>query len=151
MFYDMARTENIVTTIRIGDVGSTTNYVTMFKQNRLSREKILTSDNAFRRMVGSAKSSPSRPKYWYGKVLYYYLASLKWNLQNKQYFTVAGRVTSLLAGFALAGPLLFSSGFWHGVIRPHYPRMGKAIQDAGADHLYSETRSKIMSGDQGSL
>lgn len=143
LLYDMARVENVVTTIRIGDVGSTTNYVTMFDQNRLSREKVLTKDYAFSRMIASAKSSPSRSNYWFGKVIYYYLASLKWNLQNKRFFTAASRGTCLLNGFALAGRRLISSDFWRGVIRPHYPRMGIAIQEAGLDHLYANTRQAI--------
>jgi glycosyltransferase involved in cell wall biosynthesis len=143
LFHDMARTEKVVTTIRIGEASSTTNYITMFDQNRHSREKTIGTHQAFYRMIASARSSPSRPNYWFGKVIYYYLASLKWNLQNKHFFTAASRGTHMLAGFALAGTRLFSSDFWHGVIRPHYPRMGTAIQEAGANHLYADTRRAI--------
>lgn len=140
LFYDMARTENVVTTIRIGDVSSTTNYITMFDQNRHSREKTIGMPQAFRRLIASAQASPGRPNYWFGKVMYYYLASMKWQLQNKHLFTAASRGTHLLMGFLLAGPRLFSADFWRGVIHPHYPRMGRAIQEAGADHLYASTR-----------
>lgn len=140
LLYDMARTEKVVTTIRIGDVGSTTNYVTMFDQNRRSREKTLASNTAFQRMINSAKSNPSRSNYWLGKVIYYYMASMKWNLQNRYFFTASNRGAHLLAGFALAGTGLFSPEFWRGVIQPHYPRMGRAIQEADADHLYAETK-----------
>ena len=140
LFHDMARTEKIVTTIRIGDVSSTTNYSTMFEQNRHSREKTIGAPQAFRRLITSAKSNPSRSDYWFGKVIYYYMASMKWNLQNRQFFTAASRGTHILSGFALAGPRLLSSDFWRGVIRPHYPRMGTALQELGADHLYANTR-----------
>lgn len=143
LHHDMARSEKVVATIRIGDVSSTTNYVTMFDQNRRSREKTIASHHAFRRLIDSAKSSPSHPNYWFGKVIYYYMASLKWSLETRQFFTAASRGTHLLAGFALAGSRLFSSEFWRGVIRPHYPRMGNAIQEAGADHLYANTRRAI--------
>jgi glycosyltransferase involved in cell wall biosynthesis len=54
LYFDMARTEKIVTMIRIGDVGSTTNYVTMFDQNRQSREKTIAARPAFHRMIASA-------------------------------------------------------------------------------------------------
>jgi glycosyltransferase involved in cell wall biosynthesis len=91
LFYDMARTEQIVTTIRIGDVSSTTNYVTMFDQNRHSREKTIAATQAFRRLVASAKSNASHPNYWFGKVVYYYMASMKWQLQTKHFFTAASR------------------------------------------------------------
>jgi hypothetical protein len=139
----MARTESIVTAIRIGDISSTTNYVTMFDQNRQSREKTIAAQHAFQRMISSARSSPTKSNYWLGKVIYYYMASMQWNLKEKQYFTAASRAASLLAGFALSGMGPLSSEFWRGVIRPHYPRMGLAIQKAGADHLYANTRREI--------
>jgi glycosyltransferase involved in cell wall biosynthesis len=143
LFYEMARTEKIVTAIRIGDISSTTNYVTMFHQNRQSREKTIAAKYAFQCMISSAKSSPTKSNYWLGKVIYYYMASMKWNLTQKQFFTAASRAAYLLAGFALSGARLLSPEFWRGVIRPHYPRMGIAIQKAGADHLYANTRRAI--------
>lgn len=137
LYYSMARTEKVVTTIRIGDASSTTNYVTMFDQNRHSREKTIAARNAFRQLI---ESGSSHSDYWFGKVIYYYMASMKWNLQDKQFLTAASRGAHMLAGFALAGRRLFSSEFWRGVVRPHYPRMGVALQEAGADHLYAESR-----------
>jgi hypothetical protein len=115
----------------------------MFDQNRRSREKTISSDLAFRRLIDSARSSSSRSNYWFGKVIYFYLASLKWNLQNRKLFTTISRAAHLLSGLAAAGPRLLTSEFWGGVLRPHYPRMGKAIQEAGADHLYASTRRAI--------
>jgi glycosyltransferase involved in cell wall biosynthesis len=143
LHYDMARTEQIVATIRIGDVSSTTNYVTMFDQNRHSREKTLAVRGAFRRLIHSGSSHPTRSNYWFGKVIYYYMASMKWNLQDRQFFTAASRTSYLLAGIVLAGHRLFSSEFWRGVLRPHYPRMGLALQAAGADHLYANSRQAM--------
>lgn len=147
LFYNMARTEQVVTTIRIGDVSSTTNYVTMFDQNRRSREKTIAAPRAFRRLIDSAKSSPTRPNYWFGKIVYYYMASMKWQLQNRRFLAAASRGAHMLAGFVLAGPRLLSSEFWRGVFHPHYPRMGRAIQEAGADHLYANTRQAMGMGD----
>jgi glycosyltransferase involved in cell wall biosynthesis len=143
LYNDMARIAKVVTAIRIGDVSSTTNYGTMFYQNRISREKTMSARNAFRRLIDSARSNPSRSNYWFGKVIYYYMASAKWNLQEKQLLTAASRGIYTFAGFLLARSRLLSSELWRGVIRPHYPRMGKAIQDAGADHLYANTRRAI--------
>lgn len=140
LYYEMARTEEIVTAIRIGDVSSTTNYVTMFHQNRQSREKTIAAPQAFPRLIASAKSSPANSDYWFGKVIYFYMASMKWNLEGKQFFSAASKATKMLIGFALAGTRLFSREFWRGVSRPHYPRMGIAIQKAGADHLYANSR-----------
>lgn len=140
LYHDMARTKTLVTTIRIGDVSSTTNYVTMFDQNRQSREKTLSSRHAFRRLIDSGRSSPSHANYWFGKVIYYYLASTKWHLQQRAFTTAASRAWHMLAGFALAGTRLVSSEFWRGLLRPHYPRMGRALQAAGADRLYANSR-----------
>ena len=143
LHYDMAGIEEIVTTIRIGDVSSTTNYVTMFDQNRHSREKTIGSHQAFRRLIDSAKANFSQPNYWFGKVIYYYMASMKWNLKTKHFITAASRGTRVLAGLASAGTCLLTSGFWHGVIHPHYPRMGRKLQEVGADHLYTNTRQAM--------
>jgi glycosyltransferase involved in cell wall biosynthesis len=143
LLYEMARTERVVATIRIGDVSSTTNYVTMFDQNRRSREITIAAPQAFGRLVASARSTASHSDYWFGKVVYYYMASMKWQLQNRHFLTAASRGAHMLAGFVLAGPRLLSSKFWRGVIRPHYPRMGRAIQEAGADHLYANTRQAM--------
>jgi glycosyltransferase involved in cell wall biosynthesis len=145
LFYDMARTEKIVASIRIGDIRSSTNYITMYDQNRRSREKTIEMPGAFHRLIASAKSSPTCSNYWFGKVIYYYLASMIWNLQKNRFFTSASRGTHLLTGFTLAGPRLFSPNFWHGVTRKHYPHMGTAIHEAGADHLFRNTRLAIDS------
>jgi glycosyltransferase involved in cell wall biosynthesis len=141
-YYDMARISMVVTNIRAGDKGSTTNYVDMFKQNRQSREKALDMAGAFTRMRASASSSPGRSSYWYGKIVYYYLASIKWHLQHKCLFTAVSRSVYTLASFAAAGRHILSADFRRGVLRPHYPRMGIALQESGADHLYANTRSK---------
>jgi glycosyltransferase involved in cell wall biosynthesis len=143
LYYDMAPTNAVVTSIRIGDVSSTTNYITLFDQNRQSREKTIAARHALARLIASAKSTPVRSRYWYGKVIYYYMASLKWCLEDRQLLAAAGRAFNLLAGLILAGPRLLSSEFWRGVFRPHYPRMGTAIQQAGADHLYAATRKAM--------
>jgi glycosyltransferase involved in cell wall biosynthesis len=147
LYSDMARTDMVVTSIRAGDAGSTTNYVDMFKQNRQSREKTLGMLGAFHRLLDSARSSPSGSSYWHGKIIYYYLASMKWNAQKGDIFTSASRFCYSVVGLLLSGRHFFATDFWRGVIKPHYPRMGTALQAAGADHLYSETRRNInMSG-----
>lgn len=135
-YYDMARLEQVVTCIRIGTESSTTNYTNMFSQNRQSREKTLNFLGSFARMRASARLSPSHSSYWHGKIVYYYLASAKWHLQQRRLFTAASRAVYALAGLVTAGRYILSVDFWRGVFRPHYPRMGIALQEAGATHLY---------------
>ena len=141
--YSVARMDQIVAAIRTGEVGSTTNYIDMFKQNRQSREKALMMPGVFNRLKDSARSSP-RSSYWLGKVIYYYLASMKWNLQRKFLLMAASRLYFSAVGFVFSGQHLLTTDFWRGLTKPHYPRMGTALQEAGADHLYSETRRKII-------
>jgi glycosyltransferase involved in cell wall biosynthesis len=139
-YYDMARTDMVVTCIRAGDQSSTTNYIDMFNQNRQSREKALDMPGAFTRMKGSASSGSSRSSYWYGKIVYYYLASVRWHLHQRRFFTAASRSIYALVSLAIAARYLLSTDFWRGVFRPHYPRMGVALQESGADLLYASSR-----------
>ncbi|MGD2156274.1 MAG: glycosyltransferase family A protein [Anaerolineales bacterium] len=140
-YYDIDRTNMVVACIRAGDQGSTTNYTDMFEQNRQSREKALSLPGAFKRIKASARSSLSRSEYWYGKITYYYLASIRWHLQRKRLFAAVSRSVYALVSFTTAGRYLLSTDFWLGVLRPHYSRMGVALQESGADHLYANSRS----------
>lgn len=141
--YDMDHTSNVVTCIRAGDESSTTNYVDMFRQNRQSREKAVATPGAFGRMRASALDSPSRSSYWYGKIVYYHLASMKWHLSHGSLFTATSRAIHALRALVTAGRHGLSADFWHGVAKPHYARMGIALQESGADHLYAATRSQL--------
>ena len=136
--YDMARLNRVVTCIRVGTESSTTNYSNMFSQNRQSREKTLNTPGTFARMRASAQADASRPGYWYGKIIYYYLASTKWHFEHKRLFSAANRTVYTLASLVTAGRYIFSADFWHGVLKPHYPRMGIALQESGASRLYQD-------------
>jgi hypothetical protein len=138
-YYDMARLDKVVTCIRIGTEGSTTNYTNMFMQNRQSRERALDTPGTFVRMRGSAQVSPSRSSYWYGKIVYYYLASAKWHFQYKRLLTAVSRGVYAMASFFTAGRYALSTEFWQGGLKPHSPRMGIALQESGADHLFANT------------
>lgn len=136
---DMAGTPNVVTSIRVGDVGSTTNYVDMFNQNRQSREKALSTPGSFARMRASVSVSPSDSSYWYGRIIYYYLASLRWNLQHKRLFTAASRGVYALAGFSVAGRHILSARFWCGVSKRHLSQVCIAFEESGVP-LFANTR-----------
>ncbi|MCL4266190.1 MAG: glycosyltransferase family 2 protein [Anaerolineae bacterium] len=132
-YYEMARTGEIVSCIRAGDVGSTTNYGAMFVANRLSREKSLSLPGAFSRMRASANDA-----YWHGRIVYCYLASLMWNWQQRRVLTAASRGTYALAGGVTAGRHLFSADFWRGAIKPHFNRVRTAVEAANYN-LLSQT------------
>lgn len=138
--YDVDRTSVIVACIRRGTEGSTTNYVDMFRQNRQSRENALNTPGSFSRMVGSARMSPRRSSYWFGRIIYYYLASMRWNIQRGRLFTAVSRGAYAMAAFGVATRHILSADFWRGLSRPHLSRTGIAYSEAGVD-LYSRTRS----------
>lgn len=148
LHYNMAKTSKVVTCIRIGDEGSTTNYVNMFMQNRQSREKAINAKGALFRMVDSARNNPSRSDYWHGKIVYYYIASLKWHLRYRQPIVALSRILHAIAGFFAAGRHTLSTQFWQGVMKPHHTRMGTALQESGADRLYNDTRLKLEAFDK---
>jgi len=103
----VVRTSAVVTKIRVGEQGSTTDWSTLAERDRWGREKALSEQDAFARLWASASSS-----YLHGRVSRAYFASGVWNLQRKNIFTAASRVTS---GIVFAGWHLLSTEFWRGL------------------------------------
>jgi glycosyltransferase involved in cell wall biosynthesis len=135
LYHDFASTVATVTRIRVGDVGSTTNYSAMFKQNRMSREKALATAASFSRMRASASARPTGRGYWHGRIIYYYLASAWWNLWHRRPLAAASRGVHGLAGLAAATWALASPDFWHGLMAPHRNRVWTALEESNA-HPY---------------
>jgi glycosyltransferase involved in cell wall biosynthesis len=130
-YYNFAGMPHVVVNIRAGDRQSTTDYTNMLKQNRSSREKTLDMPGAFTRLCSSARVNKDKATYWHGRIVYYYLASLKLNLQNKRVFTSASRGTYALAGLINARQSIFMPGFWKGILKPHYNQVRLTIEDLG--------------------
>jgi len=141
-YYDMAFLPEVVTCIRTGESSSTTDYVNMFQQNRQSREKLIKIPGTFSRMKDSADASKPESAYWYGRIVYAYLASLKWNLKEKRLFAVVSRAAYVLAALAFPIKNLFSSKFWKGAFQPHYPRQGIALE-AHEKELFTDTKQNL--------
>jgi hypothetical protein len=104
---DVVGTSAVVAKIRVGQQGSTTDWSILAESDRCGREKALNEQGAFARLRASANSS-----YLYGRVSRAYFASMVWNLQRKNIFTAASRVTS---GIVFAGWHLLSTEFWRGL------------------------------------
>jgi glycosyltransferase involved in cell wall biosynthesis len=104
---DIAYVPAIVAKIRIGVVGSTTNWAILADDDRWGREKALSSENAYPRLRASAQTN-----YICGRVCRAYFASMVWNLQRRNNFTAASRLTS---AFRLSGLRTFSPEFWRGL------------------------------------
>jgi glycosyltransferase involved in cell wall biosynthesis len=127
---DIAGTTDLVAAIRTDPEESTTNYADLQKQSRLSREKLLRYRGAFARLNASARAQPTDACYWRGRVSRIYFASTIWSAKRLLPLTAAMRAWTGLAALALAGPDLFSLGFWRGAAHPHRRR---CQQVPGAD------------------
>jgi glycosyltransferase involved in cell wall biosynthesis len=136
--FDFARTAHVVASIRMGDDGSTTDYRNMFRQDRQSRDKLFSAPGSFARLRASANGSAPRCGYWHGRIVYYYLGALRWNLQHRRLFAAASRGACALAGLAGAGRHVLSSDFWGAFRRPHFNRVRLAVEATRAN-LFTHT------------
>lgn len=119
--FELAFSPTILVSIRRGEESSTTDYINHDSQSRRSREKILNLPGALSRMRSSSRAASEQDiPYWYGRIVYLYLASTSHNLfREHRFFTAVSRGLYCIAAFILAGKSLFKSGFWRG-IREYY-------------------------------
>jgi glycosyltransferase involved in cell wall biosynthesis len=104
---EVAYTPNFVAQVRIGEVGSSTNWRVIAEGDRWGRDKVLQSPNALIRMFTSANAS-----YWRGRGSRAYFASMVWNLKRGRPYVA---VIRLFAGLMLTGSNIFSADYWHGL------------------------------------
>jgi glycosyltransferase involved in cell wall biosynthesis len=134
--YTLAGTHEIVANIRSGDQSSTTDYANMINQNRQSREKLLAAPGTLVRLRQSAATKDRA--YWHGRIVYYYLASTRWNLRRRHLFTAIGRALHAVTAAALTGPHLLSHPFWRALTTPHHNQVRQLIEQRGLT-LYQNT------------
>ena len=111
----VAFTPVIVAQIRIGEMGSTTNWGAIAERDRWGREKALRLQDSFlhvRKSLGLClQHDRAFRAYLTGRVLRAYIASMGWNLQHRNWMTVVSRG---LAGLALSGFSILAADFWRG-------------------------------------
>ena len=107
LFGEIAHVDAITAEIRIGQVGSTTNWGILAEDDRWGREKALSALGAFRRLKTSANTA-----YWQGRVSRAYVASAIWNIQRKNWLIALSR---FLAGISFSGLSVFQYDFWNGL------------------------------------
>jgi glycosyltransferase involved in cell wall biosynthesis len=100
-------TPALVAQVRVGIVGSTTDWSRLAEDDRRAREKALLYSSAFSRLRDSAKKS-----YWHGRVSRAYFASMVWNLKRKNILTAISRA---MQGLAFANAYAFTGEFWSGL------------------------------------
>ena len=117
--YPMSGTPKPVVCIQRGGATSTTNQQNVFHQRWQTRENALNLPGAFSRLHASANSSNPEAAYWNGRIAFYYLASILWNIRQKRCFTACSRALYSLMAIALAGKNLLKASFWRGATRGH--------------------------------
>jgi hypothetical protein len=112
----ICHTNALVAQIRIGMVGSTTNWSTLAEGDRMSRENAISLENSFSRLWHSAKTflwhGQVRRSYWHGRVFRAYIASMVWNLRHGNLLVSVSRGAAALA---FMNWRLFTTEFWHGL------------------------------------
>jgi hypothetical protein len=104
---NIAHTPTMVAEVRMGEVGSTTNWKTIAQGDQWGREKALRSANAFQRLRASVSSPFGR-----GRVSRAYFASTVWNLKHGNPLIAMSRIMS---GIAIAGFHMIFPSYWQGV------------------------------------
>jgi glycosyltransferase involved in cell wall biosynthesis len=106
-FGKTAATQWTVARIRVGEVGSTTNWSKIAELDRYGREKILRTDGMYTRLRQSARDG-----YWRGRACRALVASAKWNWYKKNILVSLSRMIFLLP---VAGLSMLSKTFWTGL------------------------------------
>ncbi len=116
MLGNIRHTHTFVAQIRIGIVGSTTNWSIIAEGDRASRENALNLKGSFPRLWDSAKTcswhGQVRRSYWHGRVCRSYFASMAWNLKQGNLLLSLSRG---LAGLAFMNWRIVSPDFWRGM------------------------------------
>jgi len=107
LYGNIAHATALVAQVRIGEVGSSTNWKVIAAGDQWGREKALLYHNAFRRAYSSANLS-----YWCGRLSRAYFASMAWNLKRYNILTAISR---FFAGLAVTGWRPFSMHYWRGI------------------------------------
>ena len=137
-YYDFSYTSELVAAIRYGDLGSTTDYNNLLRQNRRSREKNLDSAGVFSRMLSSARNDNSHPHYWQGQVFYCFFVSIVWNLKRKHLLKAASRLMFTILALAVSIRNMFSLDFWRGGFSPHHNLVRITLGDLD-NKFYTQT------------
>jgi glycosyltransferase involved in cell wall biosynthesis len=109
---EIAYSPRLVASIRIGQIGSTTDWARLAEDDRWGREKALSAPNAFARLRASAYSD-----YWRGRVSRAYIASSVWNLKRRNILTALGRG---MTGLVVVGEHAIKPKFWLGFRENNY-------------------------------
>jgi glycosyltransferase involved in cell wall biosynthesis len=96
--------------------GTSTNYLRAPEDTKYSRDLLLSTRGALRRMLATANTS-----YWSGRNARVYFSTVGWNLKKRRVFSALDRFVSGLAAVVAAPGRLFFRDFWAGFRADHVP------------------------------
>jgi glycosyltransferase involved in cell wall biosynthesis len=118
--HDIAGTRSLVAVIQLDRNTSTTNYSNLQEQSRQSRDGLLDMPGSFSRLHHSADNRSGNTAYWHGRLVWIYLGSIVWNLQQGSLSKALSRLAYLTLCTAISFQYFPSTKFWQGAARPHH-------------------------------
>jgi glycosyltransferase involved in cell wall biosynthesis len=141
---DICHTNAFVAQIRIGLVGSTTNWSIIAEDDRLSRENSLNLKGSFSRLWASARTcnwhGQVKRSYWHGRVCRSYFASMAWNFRHNNWLLALSRG---LSGVAFMNWMFFSPDFWHGMRQTDLSARFRDSQDISENKLLQNNQMPV--------
>lgn len=147
MLGNIRHTHTVVAQIRIGIVGSTTNWSIIAEGDRSSRENALNLKGSFSRLWDSAKTcswhGQVKRSYWHGRVCRSFFASMAWNLKQGNLLFALSRG---LEGIAFMNWRIVSPDFWRGMRQIDVSANFRQSKDA-AESKTPQTNHLPVTGD----
>jgi glycosyltransferase involved in cell wall biosynthesis len=106
-FVQMQAMPVAVASIRVGQVGSTTNWARLAEDDRTGREKVLALQETAARLRANARDA-----YWRGRICRAYLGSTHWNVVRGHFVRSGQRA---IAAARLVDRRAVTPAFWRGV------------------------------------
>jgi glycosyltransferase involved in cell wall biosynthesis len=135
MVGSICHTNALVAQIRVGIVGSTTDWSILAAADRSSRENAFKLPHSFNRLWASAKTcrwhGQVKRSYWHGRVCRSYFASMVWNLKQGNLLVALSRA---MAGLAFMNVRIFAGDFWRGMRQTDLFTGGQILQTFQVDN-----------------
>ena len=134
---EFANTPFAVAVLQRGESWTTsTDYSRAEQDTKRSRNRVLSEEGSFSRLVRSAGSA-----YWFGRILKVYLSTMILNLRENQWLTVISRMLYAFGVLVLAFKYLFTQQFWAGVRADHVPDTLHFVMEA-YEHAHTGERAQ---------
>jgi glycosyltransferase involved in cell wall biosynthesis len=119
LFGNVAGSSELVSCVKIGFAGSTTDQSRLPAQRHQARESLLEESGCFQRLLDSVNSSPSHKAFWHGRLARIYLTSMVWNLKRRRLFTATSRLLFAVTCIICAWKYIVASDYWKAISKPY--------------------------------